>query len=120
MVDEADAVGEDDGLDAVAQAELLRDLRYVRLHRPVADEQPCPDLGVRQRSNAFGRGDIWVNGALFTIYHLHQPWSMPAVPLDGTFTAAYPSRRFRSTWIALAAHTAPSILIITVVLFLVL
>jgi hypothetical protein len=37
-----------------------------------------------------------------------------------TFSAAYPSRRFRSTWIALASHTAPSVLVITVVLFLVL
>ena len=35
-------------------------------------------------------------------------------------SAAYPSRRFRSTWIALASHTAPSVLVITVVLFLVL
>jgi hypothetical protein len=42
------------------------------------------------------------------------------VLLDGTFAVAYPSRRFRSTWRALASHTAPSFLIITVVLFLVL
>jgi membrane protease YdiL (CAAX protease family) len=87
---------------------------------PVVEEIVFRGFLLPRSRTAFRRSDIWVNGALFRVYHLHQPCSMPAVLLDGTFTAAYPSRRFRSTWIALAAHTAPSFLIITVVLFLVL
>jgi membrane protease YdiL (CAAX protease family) len=70
-------------------------------------------------ATAFGRWDVLVNGILFTVFHLHQPWSMPAVLLDGTLAQAYPSRRYRSTWISLIGHTAPNVLIITVVLFLV-
>jgi membrane protease YdiL (CAAX protease family) len=69
---------------------------------------------------AFGRGDVIANGVLFTLFHLHQPWSMPATLLDGTLAQAYPDRRYRSTWISLIGHTAPNVLIIVVVLFLVL
>ena len=86
---------------------------------PIAEEIVFRGFLLPRSQKAFGRGDIWVNGAMFTLYHLHQPWSMPEVLLDGTFSAAYPSRRFRSTWIALASHTAPSFLIIAVVLFMV-
>jgi hypothetical protein len=35
-------------LDAVAQAELLEDVRHVGLDRRVADDQPLGDLGVRE------------------------------------------------------------------------
>jgi hypothetical protein len=44
---------------------------------------------------------------------------MPATLLDGTLAQAYPSRRYRSTWISLIGHTAPNVLIIAVVLFMV-
>jgi membrane protease YdiL (CAAX protease family) len=87
---------------------------------PIVEEIVFRGFLLPRMRTAFGRGDFLVNGVLFTIYHLHQPWSMPAVLLDGTFAAAYPSRRFRSTWIALFSHTAPSVLVITVVLFMVL
>src|SRR6187551_3093651 len=46
--EETGLVGEDDRLDAVAQAELLEDVRDVRLHRRVADEELLADLGVRK------------------------------------------------------------------------
>ena len=45
---------------------------------------------------SFGKGDWVANGAMFTAYHLHQPWSMPATLLDGIFAQAYPTKRFRS------------------------
>jgi membrane protease YdiL (CAAX protease family) len=64
---------------------------------PIAEEIVFRGFLLPRSQKAFGRGDIWVNGVMFTVYHLHQPWSMPAVLLDGTFAAAYPSRRFRST-----------------------
>jgi uncharacterized protein len=68
----------------------------------------------------FGRADIVANGLLFSLHHLHQPWSMPVAFLDGAFGQAWPSRRFRSTWLGIITHTAPSVLVIGTVLALVL
>src|SRR3954468_5378938 len=45
-VGEACLVGEDDGLDAVAEVELLEDVSDVRLDGGVTDEQLLGDLGV--------------------------------------------------------------------------
>jgi uncharacterized protein len=73
----------------------------------------------RMRS-VFGKGDWVANGAIFTVYHLHQPWSMPATLLDATFTQAYPAKRFRSIWIGVVSHTLPSFVMIGVLLPLVL
>src|SRR3712207_6679030 len=47
-VDQPGAIGEDDELDAVAEPELLEDVRDVRLHRGVADHEPLRDLRVGQ------------------------------------------------------------------------
>ena len=60
------------------------------------------------------------NGTLFTLYHVHQPWSMPATLLDGIFAAAYPTKRYRSTWMGIVTHTLPSFIITGVILSLVL
>src|SRR4051794_24410897 len=46
--DQAGLVGEHDELDAVAQAELLEDVRDVRLHGGVGDDERRGDLGVRE------------------------------------------------------------------------
>jgi membrane protease YdiL (CAAX protease family) len=69
---------------------------------------------------AFGRGDIVASSVLYTLYHVHQPWSMPACLIDGVINLAYPTRRFRSSWMGIIVHTAPSFLIAGVVLKLVL
>ena len=47
-------VGEHDGLDAVAQVELLEDVGDVRLDGRLADEQLLPDLGVREAARRSG------------------------------------------------------------------
>jgi uncharacterized protein len=67
-----------------------------------------------------GRIDWVVNGAMFGLYHLHQPWSMPASILDGALAQAFPTKWYQSTWMGLITHTIPSFVIITVVLSLVL
>jgi hypothetical protein len=36
----------------------------------------------------FGRGDFVANGVLFAVYHLHQPWAIPAALGDIVFTAS--------------------------------
>jgi hypothetical protein len=68
----------------------------------------------------FGRRDWIANGLLFTLYHLHQPWSMPATLVEGIFLEAYPSRRFQSAWMGIIVHSVQSVFVIIVVLILVL
>lgn len=92
----------------------------VALLSPVVEELFFRGLLLPRMRAVFGRGDWVANGAIFTAWHLHQPWSMPATLLDGIFAQAYPAKRFRSIWIAIASHTAPSFLIIGVLLGLVL
>jgi membrane protease YdiL (CAAX protease family) len=69
-------------------------------------------------NGAFGRGDWVANGVLFTGYHLHVPWGMPAALLD-TFLLAYPSKRYRSAWIGIAVHSAQSVVLALLILTLV-
>jgi uncharacterized protein len=92
----------------------------VALLAPIVEELVFRGLLLPRMRAAFGRGDVVANGTLFTLYHLHQPWSMPATLIDGIVNQAYATRRFRSTWMGLASHTAPSFLVIGVVLALVL
>jgi membrane protease YdiL (CAAX protease family) len=68
---------------------------------------------------AFGTWDFVANGALFAVYHLHQPWSIPTALID-IIALAYPSRRFQSAWMGIIVHSAQSVVIIIVVLALVL
>jgi len=68
----------------------------------------------------FGRGDWVANGVLFTLYHLHQPWSMPGTLVEGILLEAYPSRRYQSAWMGIIVHSLQSVFVIIVVLALVL
>ena len=61
-------------------------------------------------NGVFGRGDWVANGLLFTGYHLHVPWAMPATLFE-TFFFAYPTKRYRSAWIGIAAHSAQSVIL---------
>jgi membrane protease YdiL (CAAX protease family) len=69
-------------------------------------------------NGAFGRGDWVANGLLFTVYHLHVPWAMPATLLD-TFILAYPTKRYRSAWLGIAVHSSQSVFFALVILALV-
>lgn len=71
-------------------------------------------------SGVFGERDWLANGVLFALYHLHQPWSIVASIIDGTFLLALPSRRFRSAWIGIAVHSSQSVFFLIVALGLVL
>jgi CAAX protease family protein len=95
-------------------------LVVVALLAPVVEELFFRGLLLPRMRGAFGRGDVVVNGTLFTLYHVHQPWSMPATLIDGIVNQAYPTKRFRSTWMGLITHTLPSFVIIGVVLSIVL
>jgi uncharacterized protein len=92
----------------------------VALLAPVVEELAFRGLLLPRMRTVFGRYDWVGSGVLHTLYHVHQPWSMPATLISSTFTQAYPTRRFQSTWMGIIVHTAPSFLIIGVVLGLVL
>ena len=62
-------------------------------------------------NGAFGRFDWLANGVLFALYHVHVPWSIPAVLLDSLFLS-YPARRYRSALISILAHSAQSVVIL--------
>src|SRR5215218_7284966 len=68
----------------------------------------------------FGRRDWVANGILHAVYHLHQPWSIPASLVDNIFLLAYPSRRFQSAWVGIIVHSVQTPFFIIVTLTLVL
>ena len=84
----------------------------VALLAPIVEELFFRGLLLPRMRAAFGKADVVVNGLIFGLHHLHQPWSMPASVIDGICSQAYPSKRFQSIWIAIIAHTAPSLVII--------
>ena len=63
---------------------------------PVAEELVFRGLLLPRMRKAFGRG-TGRQRHFFTLYHLHQPWSMPATLIDGILNQAYPTR-IPSTW----------------------
>ena len=75
---------------------------------PVVEELVFRGLLLPRMRPVFGRGDIFVNGLLFALYHLHMPWVIPATIVD-TFALAYPSRRYRSALIGIIVHSSQSI-----------
>jgi membrane protease YdiL (CAAX protease family) len=70
-------------------------------------------------NGAFGRRDWAANGLLFAGYHLHVPWAIPGTLLE-MFTTAYPTKRYRSSWIGIAVHSAQSVVLAILLLPLVL
>jgi membrane protease YdiL (CAAX protease family) len=95
-------------------------LMGVTFGSPIIEELLFRGLLLPRIRRAFGRGDIVASSILYTLYHVHQPWSMPASLVDGIINLAYPTRRFRSSWMGIIIHTVPSFLIAVVVLKLVL
>ena len=55
----------------------------------------------------FGRRSWVANGILFGLYHVHQPWGIPNSIITGLLYT-YPAHRYRSTWLAIALHSAQS------------
>jgi uncharacterized protein len=87
---------------------------------PVVEELFFRGLLLPRMRAVFRRNDWVANGAIFTAYHLHEPWVMPTTLLTGVFTQAYPAKRYRSIWISIITHGLPSFLMIGVILALVL
>ncbi len=71
-------------------------------------------------NGVFGRWDWVLNGLLFGLYHVTQPWSMIASVLTGIFLYAFPTRRYRSAWMGIITHSWQSLFILFIILGLVL
>lgn len=69
---------------------------------------------------SFGKWDWLANGILFGFYHWHQPWGMIGSAIDGTLFYAFPTKRFKSTWFGIIAHSGQSVFFAILLLGLVL
>jgi hypothetical protein len=49
------------------------------------------------------------NGVLHGFYHVHQPWTIVGNVISCVFLYAFPSWRFRSTWLGAIVHSAQSV-----------
>jgi len=67
----------------------------------------------------FGKWSWAANGALHGVYHLHQPWGIGSSIVSG-FLYAFPSWRFRTTWMGVIVHSAQSVYFAFLILGLVL
>jgi membrane protease YdiL (CAAX protease family) len=67
----------------------------------------------------FGRWSWVANGVLFAFYHLHQPWGIAENLVSGAILA-YPSWRFRSTWMAVIVHSLQNVFFLILILGLIL
>jgi uncharacterized protein len=67
----------------------------------------------------FGKWDWVMNGLLFGLYHLHQPWGILNSTIRGMFLYALPSRYFRSAWFGIVAHSGQGIYFLILLLGLV-
>jgi membrane protease YdiL (CAAX protease family) len=68
----------------------------------------------------FGRWAWVANGAFFTAYHLHQPWSMLSTFISTTLFFSLPAWRFRSTWMSIIVHSAQAVFLAFLILGIVL
>lgn len=71
-------------------------------------------------AGVFGKWDWVMNGLLFGLYHLHQPWMIFSGAIQGMLLLALPSRYFRSSWFGIIAHSGQSIFFAILLLGLVL
>jgi membrane protease YdiL (CAAX protease family) len=56
----------------------------------------------------FGRWSWVANGVFFACFHVHQPWTIAENIVSGAILA-YPSWRFRSTWMSVIVHSAQNV-----------
>ncbi len=71
-------------------------------------------------ARVFGKWDWAMNGILFGLYHLHQPWGILSAAIEGMLLLALPSRYFRSSWLGIIVHSGQSVYFAILILGLVL
>jgi membrane protease YdiL (CAAX protease family) len=68
----------------------------------------------------FGKWSWLANGVLFGFYHLHQPWGIVGSIVSGAFFYAFPTLKFRSTWMGVIVHSGQSVYLAFLILGVVL
>jgi membrane protease YdiL (CAAX protease family) len=53
----------------------------------------------------FGRWSWVANGVMHAFWHVHQPWGIAETVISAVFLYAFPSWRFRSTWMGIIVHS---------------
>lgn len=67
----------------------------------------------------FGKWDWVANTILFGCYHLHLAWGIPGI-IVSSFAYAWPSRRFRSIWLAVIVHGVEGLFMMFLILGIIL
>lgn len=86
----------------------------------LGEEMLFRGLLLPRMAGAFGKWDWVANGVLFGFYHWHQPWVMLGAAIEGALLFAYPTRRFKSAWFGIIAHSGQSFFFALLLLGLVL
>ena len=86
----------------------------------VGEELLFRGLLLPRMAGVFGKQDWVMNGLLFGLYHLHQPWGILSSAIDGIVCYALPTRLFRSAWFGVIAHSGQSLFLAILILGLVL
>ncbi len=68
----------------------------------------------------FGKWDWFFNGVFFALYHLHKPLGILHQAVFSGFILSYPSRRFRSNWMAVIIHGMEAVIALVIVLGIIL
>jgi uncharacterized protein len=89
------------------------------LNTVLGEELLFRGLLLPRMQGAFGRADWVVNGLLFAVYHLHQPWSIPGAAYD-MFILSYPAKRYRSAVISIVVHSTQTLFFAVIAVTLIL
>ena len=68
----------------------------------------------------FGRWSWVASGVLHAFWHVHQPWVIAETVIGAAFLYAFPSWRFRSTWMAIIVHSIQNVFFLFLILGIVL
>jgi uncharacterized protein len=90
------------------------------LNTVLGEELLFRGLLLPRMTGAFGRWSWIVNGLLFGLYHLHQPWGMADSAVEGMFLLAYSSKRFQSAWFGIILHSGQTVFFTILILGVVL
>lgn len=70
-------------------------------------------------SGVFGRFDWVMNGVLFGLYHVHQPWDTAGIMLLGGISLSLAPRLFKSIWLGIIPHSIQTVIVFVMILGLV-
>ena len=63
-------------------------------------------------NGVFGKWDWLANGALFALYHVHQPWGMLGNFVSISLLLSLPAKYFRSTTMAILIHATQTVIVV--------